>query len=78
MEQATHAESKTRHRFSSIVEPVLAGRSIDWELIARQYDQMVKYATALRLGTAEVAKDGGIFTFGAAKFYGSMGGKPLN
>ncbi len=26
---------------------------IDWELIARQYDEMVKYATALRLGTAE-------------------------
>ena len=25
-----------------------------------------------------VASDGGIFSFGAAKFYGSMGGKPLN
>ena len=32
---------------------VLSARPIDWELIARQYDQMVKYATALRLGTAE-------------------------
>ena len=28
-------------------------RPIDWELIERQYDEMVKYATALRLGTAE-------------------------
>ena len=28
-------------------------RAIDWELIARQYDEMVKYATALRLGPAE-------------------------
>jgi Tn3 transposase DDE domain-containing protein len=28
-------------------------RAIDWELIAQQYDQMTKYATALRLGTAE-------------------------
>jgi len=28
-------------------------RPIDWELIRQQYDQMVKYATALRLGTAE-------------------------
>jgi TnpA family transposase len=28
-------------------------RAIDWELIAQQYDEMVKYATALRLGTAE-------------------------
>ncbi|QGK70023.1 Tn3 family transposase [Allosaccharopolyspora coralli] len=32
--------------------PVLT-RPINWELIAQQYDQMVKYATALRLGTAE-------------------------
>ena len=24
-------------------------RSIDWELIRREYDQMIKYATALRL-----------------------------
>lgn len=28
-------------------------RPINWELIRRQYDQIVKYATALRLGTAE-------------------------
>ena len=28
-------------------------RPIDWELIRQQHDQMVKYATALRLGTAE-------------------------
>jgi len=28
-------------------------RPINWELIERQYDQMVKYATALRLGTAD-------------------------
>ncbi len=28
-------------------------RPIDWELIRRQYDEMVKYATALRLGTAD-------------------------
>ena len=28
-------------------------RPIDWELIRQQYDEMVKYATALRLGTAE-------------------------
>ncbi|MDA8148293.1 MAG: hypothetical protein M0Z93_05880, partial [Actinomycetota bacterium] len=29
-------------------------------------------------GYWEVAADGGIFTFGDATFYGSMGGKPLN
>jgi TnpA family transposase len=28
-------------------------KPIDWELIRQQYDPMVKYATALRLGTAE-------------------------
>jgi TnpA family transposase len=34
------------------LQPVLR-RPINWELICQQYDQMVKYATALRLGTAE-------------------------
>jgi TnpA family transposase len=28
-------------------------RPIRWDLIAQQCDQMVKYATALRVGTAE-------------------------
>jgi TnpA family transposase len=35
------------------LEKILKKRPIDWELIARNYDQMVKYATALRLRTAE-------------------------
>jgi TnpA family transposase len=34
------------------IEHVLT-RSIKWDLIRQQYDQMVKYATALRLGTAQ-------------------------
>ncbi|NER31316.1 MAG: Tn3 family transposase, partial [Symploca sp. SIO1C4] len=34
------------------LEPILT-RPINWDLIRQQYDQMVKYATALRLGTAE-------------------------
>ena len=34
------------------LQPVLT-RPINWELIRQQYDEMVKYATALRLGTAE-------------------------
>jgi Tn3 transposase DDE domain len=33
------------------LKPVLT-RSINWDLIRQQYDQMIKYATALRLGTA--------------------------
>ena len=28
-------------------------RPINWELVRQQYDQMIKYATALRLGTTE-------------------------
>jgi TnpA family transposase len=28
-------------------------KPIDWELIGQQYDQLVKYATAVRIGTAE-------------------------
>ena len=47
--------------------PVMAGRAIDWELIARHYDQMVKYATALRLGTAEAEQVLRRFTRGGPK-----------
>jgi TnpA family transposase len=34
------------------LEPVLT-RPINWELIRKQYDEIIKYATALRLGTAD-------------------------
>lgn len=34
------------------LEPVLT-RAINWDLITQQYDQMIKYARALQLGTAE-------------------------
>ena len=34
------------------LQPVLS-RPIGWDLIRRRYDEMVKYATALRFGTAE-------------------------
>ena len=34
------------------LEPILT-RAIHWELIRQQYDEIIKYATALRLGTAE-------------------------
>jgi len=32
--------------------PAMMGRAIRWELIAEQYDQMIKYATAIRTETA--------------------------
>ena len=34
------------------LQPILT-KTINWDLIRNQYDEMVKYATALRLGTAE-------------------------
>ena len=39
-------------------------------------DQFVYPRTGL--GYSEVASDGGLFSFGNANFYGSMGGQPLN
>ena len=42
-------------------------RPIRWELITQQYDQMVKYATALRLGTAEAESILRRFTRGGPK-----------
>jgi TnpA family transposase len=46
------------------LERVVKARPIDWDLIERQYDQMVKYATALRLGTAEAEQVLSRFTKG--------------
>ncbi len=46
--------------------PVLT-RPIRWELIAQNYDQTVKYATALRLGTAEAEQVLRRFTRGGPK-----------
>jgi TnpA family transposase len=42
-------------------------RPIRWELVAQQYDQMVRYATALRLGTAEAEQVLRRFTRGGPK-----------
>ncbi len=46
--------------------PVLT-RPIRWELIAQNYDQLVRYATALRLGTAEAEQVLRRFTRGGPK-----------
>lgn len=48
------------------IEDVLT-RPIRWELIENQYDQIVKYATALRLGTAESEQVLRHFTRGGPK-----------
>ncbi|MFF1651094.1 Tn3 family transposase [Streptomyces sp. NPDC058240] len=47
--------------------PVLSTKAIDWDLIAQQYDQIVKYTTALRLGTAEAEQVLRRFTRGGPK-----------
>ncbi|HVX23290.1 MAG TPA: hypothetical protein VHB02_18255 [Acidimicrobiales bacterium] len=39
---------------------------------------VVPQVAAINHGYWEVASDGGLFAFGSAQFYGSMGGKPLN
>ena len=57
------ADDETPYRH---LAPVLT-RPIRWELIAQQYDQMVKYATALRLGTAEAEAILRRFTRGGPK-----------
>jgi TnpA family transposase len=51
----------------SRIAPVISGRPIDWDLVARQYDELVKYATALRLGTAEAEQVLRRFTRGGPK-----------
>ncbi|MFD9606245.1 Tn3 family transposase [Streptomyces sp. NPDC059970] len=47
--------------------PVLSTKTIDWDLIRQQYDQIVKYTTALRLGTAEAEQVLRRFTRGRPK-----------
>jgi TnpA family transposase len=51
----------------SCLAGMVAGKPVDWEIVAQQYDQMVKYATALRLGTAEAGQVLRRFTRGGPK-----------
>jgi TnpA family transposase len=74
------AAAPEAHRYRTSLQPrasrrsrvarlaaVISNRSIDWDLIARQYDQLVKYATALKLGTAEAEQVLRRFTRGGPK-----------
>jgi len=49
------------------IAPVISNRPINWDLIAQQYDELVKYATALKLGTAEAQQLLRRFTRGGPK-----------
>jgi TnpA family transposase len=51
----------------SKLERNIKNRPINWDLIANHYDQMIKYATALRLGTAEAEQVLRRFTKGGPK-----------
>jgi TnpA family transposase len=46
---------------------IVSARPIDWTLIAQQYDHLVRYATALKLGTAEAEQVLRRFTRGGPK-----------
>jgi TnpA family transposase len=62
--------SQRLYRVDDMVHPHLEDvltRPIKWDLIAQQYDQLVKYATALRLGTAEAEQVLRRFTRGGPK-----------
>ncbi|AKZ60439.1 transposase [Streptomyces ambofaciens ATCC 23877] len=47
--------------------PVLSTKTINWDLIRQQYDQIVKHTTTLRLGTAEAEQVLRRFTLGGPK-----------
>ncbi|HEY5356903.1 MAG TPA: Tn3 family transposase [Streptosporangiaceae bacterium] len=49
------------------LDRVLKNRPVNWDLIANHYDQMIKYATALRLGSAEAEQVLRRFTRGGPK-----------
>jgi hypothetical protein len=52
LRHCTEMEIKKNYNAYPNLQPILT-RPINWDLIRQQYEQMVKYATALRLGTAE-------------------------
>lgn len=58
MPRLKNINKQTLYRPSTMVsypnlQPVLGQKPIDWSLIRKQYDEMVKYATALRLNVAD-------------------------
>ena len=50
--QKLYLPEKTDAAQYTHLEPILT-RAINWDLIRQQYDEIIKYTTALRLGTAE-------------------------
>lgn len=50
--QKLYLAATTDAQCYSHLEPILT-RAISWDLIRQQYDELIKYATALRIGTAQ-------------------------
>ncbi|WP_185962264.1 Tn3 family transposase [Palleronia caenipelagi] len=51
-QKIARADKQADHRFANI-EPICTARPIDWDLIARHYDEMIRLASALKLRTAD-------------------------
>lgn len=51
-QKLARADKQADHRFTNI-ESICMTRPIDWELIARHYDEMIRLASALKLRTAD-------------------------
>ena len=60
-------EGRPRRPGPCCLTGMVADKTIDWDMIAQQYDQIVKYATALRVGTAEAEQVLRRFTRGGPK-----------
>ena len=51
-QKLARADKQANHRFANI-EPICLAKPIDWDLIARHYDEMIRLASALKLRTAD-------------------------
>lgn len=51
-QKLSRADKQADRRFANI-EPICTARPIDWNLIARHYDEMIRLASALKLRTAD-------------------------
>jgi len=51
-QKLARADKQTDHRFANI-EPICTARPIDWDLIVRHYDEMIRLASALKARTAD-------------------------
>ena len=51
-QKLARADKQSDHTFANI-EPICTTKPVDWDLIARHYDEMIRLASALKLRTAD-------------------------